>query len=88
VLRRLIVTANVVPNSPILAMLMMEALVYFKTSVLSRATLRNIAEDDILHITCLLYLNVVSIRKLNTSYLIYRDFRVTLKGARAGNRIQ
>jgi hypothetical protein len=45
---RLLVTANVL-SSPILVTLMMVALSSFKTSVLTRATRRNIQEDDILH---------------------------------------
>jgi hypothetical protein len=46
---RLLVTANVVPSSPILVTLMMEAIRSSETSVLTRATRRKITEYDILH---------------------------------------
>jgi hypothetical protein len=46
---RLLVTANVVPSSPILVELMMEAKRSSETSVLTRATRRHIQEYNILH---------------------------------------
>jgi hypothetical protein len=52
-MRQLLVTANVLPSSPIFVTLMMEALDPPETSVLTRAMGCNISEDYILHVlTC------------------------------------
>jgi hypothetical protein len=48
--RRLLVTAYVVRSSPIFVTLMMEALSSYETSVLIRATERNIREEAILQL--------------------------------------
>jgi hypothetical protein len=48
-MRQLLVTASVVPSSPILVTLMKEALSSPKMLVLTRATWRNIPKDAILH---------------------------------------
>jgi hypothetical protein len=46
---QLLIAANVVPSSPILVNLMMEAIHFSETSVLTRATRRNIPKDCIFH---------------------------------------
>jgi hypothetical protein len=60
---RLPVAANVVPCSPILVTLLMEALSSSETSVLTRGTWRNIPEDAILR---------VKIRSVNSNWNILK----------------
>jgi hypothetical protein len=64
--RRLLVTASVVPSSPILVTLMKEALSSFETSVLTSSTRHNIPEDTILHQRCIFSIVRASKNKIPT----------------------
>jgi hypothetical protein len=50
---RLLVTANVIPRSPILVTLMMEVLHFSETSDLTRVTQSNNPKDGILQVDCI-----------------------------------
>jgi hypothetical protein len=65
-----LVTANVASSSPIFAILLMEATRSSETSVITRATRRNIPEDVIL--------NVFYVKSLNLEKIFYKYYIVRI----------
>jgi hypothetical protein len=70
---RLLFTANVLPSSPILVTLMIEAILSSETSVLTGATRRNIPDDGILQLLFWVKSELSSQELLSSNFLNRRE---------------
>jgi hypothetical protein len=75
-IRRLLVTANIVPGSQLLVTLMMEALLSSETSVLPKNRRRNIPEEGIQHMLSFLciYFHNINTKQDFSSLLAYYQY--------------
>jgi hypothetical protein len=74
--RRLPVTASVVPSSPILVTLMKEALSSYETSVLTRATRLNFPQDAVLRLVDTFSSIIFIVRLLPNIFRMMKSWRV------------
>jgi hypothetical protein len=80
--RRLLVTANVVPSSPTPVTLMIEAIRSSETAVLTRATRRNIPEEAVLHSIIHHMLRVYYFNKTGMYLMLFLIEALTVLGDR------